>query len=104
MDQYGSFFYGSRNIFNTMDQHGNERIYCRKLGHWLTFDYCRRENSNLPCRTIVDCWSERMDTGRFLEENYTKEEISYIFTSSKPKLASIIELIEQAKKRSGEAP
>ncbi|MBN1308538.1 MAG: hypothetical protein JXA18_11505 [Chitinispirillaceae bacterium] len=82
-----------------MEQYDNERIYCRKLGHWLTFHYCRLENNSLPCRTIADCWSEKMDIGGFLEENYTKEEIASVFISPKPKLASLVELIEQAKKR-----
>jgi hypothetical protein len=47
----------------------------------------------------MDCWFEKIQIEEFLKENYKKEEISYIFESSKPKLTSIIELIEQAKKR-----
>jgi len=82
-----------------MNQHDNERIYCRRLGHWLTFNYCRRESDGLPCRKIVDCWFEKLPIKEFLKENYKEEEISYVFESSKPKITSIIELIEQAKKR-----
>jgi len=82
-----------------MHKHDNKRIYCRKLGHWLTFNYCRQENNELPCRKILDCWFEKIPIKEFLKENYTEEEISYILGSSKPKLISIIELIEQAKKR-----
>ncbi len=87
-----------------MKKYDNERIYCRRLGHWLTFNYCRQENNNLPCRKIIDCWFERLEIKEFLEENFKKEEISYIFNSSKPKLTSIVELIEQAKKRSNKTP
>ena len=81
-----------------MDRYDNERIYCRRLGHWLTFDYCRQETAGLPCRKIMDCWFDKIRIEEFLKENYKEEEISYLFDSSKPKLTSIIELIEKAKK------
>jgi hypothetical protein len=81
-----------------MDRYDNERIYCRRLGHWLTFNYCRQETGGLPCRKIMDCWFEKLPIKDFLNENYKKEEISYIFTVSTPKITSIIELIEKAKK------
>lgn len=87
-----------------MNLYDNERIYCRRLGHWLTFNYCRQENNNLPCRKIMDCWFEKLEINEFLEENYREEEISYIFESSKPKLTSIVELIEQAKKIRDKTP
>jgi hypothetical protein len=83
-----------------MNKYDNERIYCRKLGHWLTFNYCRQENNELPCRKILDCWFEEIPIKEFLKENYTEEEISYIFGSPKSKISSLIEIIEQAKKRS----
>jgi hypothetical protein len=46
----------------------------------------------------MDCWFEKIRIEEFLKENYKEEEISYIFKVSKPKLTSIIELIEKAKK------
>jgi hypothetical protein len=87
-----------------MNQYDNERIYCRRLGHWLTFNYCRQENNDFPCRKIMDCWFEKLPIEEFLKENYEEEEISYIFKVQKPKLTSIVELIEQAKKRSNKTP
>jgi len=69
------------------------------LGHWLNFSYCRQENNGLPCRKIVDCWFDKIPIEKFLKENYEEEKISYIFKPSKQKITSIIELIEQAKKR-----
>jgi len=87
-----------------MEKHDNERIYCRRLGHWLIFNYCRQESNGLPCRKIVDCWFDKLEIKEFLNENYKEEEISYIFESSRPKLTSIIELIEQAKKRNDKTP
>lgn len=52
----------------------------------------------------MDCWFEKLPIKEFLKENYKEEEISYIFKSSKPKLTSIVELIEQAKRRSNKTP
>ena len=33
-------------------------IYCRKLGHYLLFSYCCREQGQLPCRQLLDCWQK----------------------------------------------
>jgi hypothetical protein len=87
-----------------MKRYDNERIYCRRLGHWLTFNYCRKENKGLPCGKILDCWFGRIEIKEFLKENYKEEEISYIFEPPKSKLSSIIEIVEEAKKRSEETP
>jgi hypothetical protein len=81
-----------------MKRYDDERIYCRRLGHWLTFNYCRQENKNLPCSKILDCWFERLEIKEFLRENYKQEEISYLFEPPASKVSSIIELIERAKK------
>ncbi len=53
----------------------------------------------MPCSKIMDCWFEKLAIEEFLKENYTDEDISYIFKPSKQKITSLIELIEQAKKR-----
>jgi hypothetical protein len=82
-----------------MNQYDNERIYCRRLGHWLKFNYCRLENDGLPCHKIVDCWFDKLPIKEFLNEHYKEEEISHIFKPSKQKITSLIELIEQAKNR-----
>ena len=81
-----------------MNEYDDKNIYCRKLGQWLTFRYCRRENNDLPCRSIADCWFETLPVGEFLEKNYDGESIAYLSASPKPKLASIVDLIERAKK------
>jgi hypothetical protein len=41
----------------------------------------------------------RLDINRFLEDHFTHEELDLVFTPPKEKLASLVELIEQAKKR-----
>lgn len=87
-----------------MDKYDNERIYCRRLGHWLTFNYCRQETDGFPCSKIMDCWFEKIQIKKFLKENYEEEKISYIFGYPKPKISSLVEIIEQAKKRTNKTP
>lgn len=80
------------------DQYDNKEIYCRKLGHHLTFKYCRTERRGLPCSKILDCWFEKLPIGEFLRENYTDSEIAAIMSLPRPKVATLFDLIEQAKK------
>ncbi|MFH1038040.1 MAG: hypothetical protein V1789_05160 [PVC group bacterium] len=83
------------------EQYDSEEIYCRRLGHYLTFRYCRSEKGELPCPKILDCWCDRLPIGEFLHDNYTEDEIAAITAPARPKMATLIELIERAKKRGG---
>ena len=51
-----------------------------------------------PCGWIVGCWRERLDINKFLEDHYSDEELARIFAPPKPKVESLLNLIEQAKK------
>ena len=77
-----------------------KETYCRKLGHFIQFNYCRTEKQaqKLPCPKILDCWFEKIPIQDFIHQYYTKKDIAYIFQTSKPKITSILELIEKAKK------
>ena len=77
-----------------------KQIYCRKLGHHLTFIYCRNEHEMLPCGKIRDCWFEKMPIDSFLQKHYLPDQIRYVFKPSKQKIATLIDLIENAKKYS----
>jgi hypothetical protein len=74
----------------------NKSIYCRKLGHYLRFNYCRREKEGLPCRKIVDCWFEKFNIGHYLHDCFKEDEIMYIFEPPQAKVATLVELIKQA--------
>ena len=73
-------------------------IRCPRVGGDVNFKFCRSENNLLPCRWVVDCWQMRMDINQFLEEHYPKEDLDAIFVPPKPKIESLIELIENARK------
>jgi hypothetical protein len=75
------------------------KIRCPKLGHQIQFSYCRFEQVNFPCSKILDCWYEHFNVEDHLTEVLTPEAKEKLFNPiQKPKLLSLVELIEQAKK------
>ncbi|RLB14284.1 MAG: hypothetical protein DRG82_14085 [Deltaproteobacteria bacterium] len=80
------------------------QIRCPRLGHQIYFSYCRTENSGLPCFKVLDCWSPHFPVEEYLKSDLTPEEWEKVFEKKpKPKMLSLVELIEQAKKRKKEA-
>jgi len=79
------------------------QIRCPRLGHQIYFSYCRIENNGLPCFRTVDCWGTHFQVAEYLKKELTTEEWDKVFEKRpKPKMLSLIELIEQAKKRKKE--
>ncbi|MBU1077491.1 MAG: hypothetical protein KKH98_09380 [Spirochaetes bacterium] len=78
------------------------KLYCRKLGHEINFKYCRIEHKDMPCTKILDCWFEKLPVEDFIKDNYESAKIQYLFQPAKPKLTSLYELIENAKKNTSE--
>lgn len=76
-----------------------EEIYCRKLGHFLTFNYCRREREEKPCSRIIACWGERIPIRDFLSAHFSTDEIDAFVTPPPGRMDSLLEIIERAKKR-----
>ena len=68
------------------------------LGHEVGFDYCRNPGSDKPCRKIFDCWYDKFDVVTFIKQNYGEEMIAKLNAPPKPKILSLLELIEQAQK------
>jgi len=87
-----------------IEQYDDKTIRCPRVGGEVNFMYCRSENNRLPCGWIVGCWQMRMDINTFLEDHYSKEEQKRIFAPPKPKIESLLNLIEQAKKITKEKP
>jgi len=74
---------------------------CPRLGGPVFFKYCRTIGEDgLPCFKIMDCWWEQFDIQSYLQNNFSEEVMAKIIDAKPPsKVASIIELIEQAKNR-----
>ncbi|MFO7984389.1 MAG: hypothetical protein R6U38_00880 [Desulfatiglandaceae bacterium] len=81
----------------------NYMIRCPRLGHMISFSYCRRENQGLPCFKTLDCWFEHFPVKDFLRQHLTPEQWEKAFKrASKTKVSSLMELIQQAKERTKE--
>ncbi len=83
----------------SIEKFDREAGYCRMLGHRIPFTYCRTSKEGLPCRSIKNCWFEKIDIAAFIEENYSAEEQETIFVSPRDKVSSLLSLIEEAKSR-----
>ena len=81
-----------------IEQHDDNSIRCPRIGGDVSFLFCRTENDMLPCRWIAGCWQGRMEIVTFLEDHYIKEELEQIFLPPKPKIESLVNLVEKAKK------
>ncbi len=76
-----------------------EEGYCRMLGHFLSFEYCRSANKGLPCSRVLDCWFESFPIQEFINKNYSDEEQKKIFEPPKSKVLTLTEILEQAQNR-----
>jgi hypothetical protein len=75
------------------DEH---QIRCPKLGHQIYFSYCAKENQGVPCYRTLDCWL----VAAFFEKALTPAQWKAAFEKPpKPKMISLLEMIEQAKNR-----
>ncbi|MDP8235961.1 MAG: hypothetical protein P9M08_06235 [Candidatus Erginobacter occultus] len=86
------------------DPYDSREIYCRKLGHYLTFRYCRTERDGLPCGKIKDCWFDKIPIGDYLRDNYSPGELARIIGPPPAKAATLVELIERARRRAAAPP
>ena len=81
------------------EQFDQETLYCRKLGHHLSFKYCRAENFDKPCAAIERCWQHKISVTEYLKNNFENVDLGYLNEERPQKVASLVELIEQAKAR-----
>ena len=82
-----------------IEEHDQQKGYCRRLGHFVPFAYCRRVSDELPCRLLLDCWFERLPVRAFLERHYTAEQIAGIEAPSPPKISSILSIVKRIHSR-----
>ena len=76
---------------------------CPRLGGPVPFNYCMVIGEDKqPCFKVVDCWWETFDIVRYLQDNLPEDLFNRLMTARpRPKIASLVELIEQAKSRKG---
>ena len=74
---------------------------CPRLGSDISFNYCLISGEDDdPCFKILDCWWEYFDVVAYLKKNLDEESFNRLAdTKPKHKITSLVELIEQTKKR-----
>lgn len=87
-------------------QYDHLEIRCPTLGHPLSFSYCRTTDGDKPCRRIYNCWFQRIPIEKYMQTYFPKETIDNIVAPPKPKMLSLVELIEKARqtKKNGDIP
>ncbi|MBN1482527.1 hypothetical protein EH223_10820 [candidate division KSB1 bacterium] len=87
-------------------QYDHLEIRCPMLGHPLKFFYCRTTDGNTPCRRIFNCWYQRIAVQDFVYDHFPQEIIATITAPPKPKMLSLVELIQKAQqsKKNGGIP
>ncbi|HMK34903.1 MAG TPA: hypothetical protein VK463_07555 [Desulfomonilaceae bacterium] len=76
-----------------------KQIRCPRLGGPVSFGYCLVERRNLPCHRAIVCWSQSFDAEGFFREKLTDEEFDECFVQPpQPKIVTLIEMIEKARK------
>ena len=74
----------------------SEEIRCRKLGHNLTFKYCRKESVDEPCGSIIDCWFSRTKILEYLNNQYGTEFLhEFINRKKNDRMSSILEILDR---------
>ena len=73
---------------------------CPRLGNSVPFNYCEVcGDDQQPCFKILDCWWEHFDVVQYLKDHLPEDQFNQLMAARpKPKVTSLIELIEQAKK------
>jgi hypothetical protein len=74
---------------------------CPRLGGPVSFAYCKEGGDNRSvCWKIFDCWWEYFDVVEYLKKSLPEDEFNKLENKRpQPKIVSLVEMIEQAKKR-----
>ncbi len=71
---------------------------CPKLGHQVTFEYCRQESGRLPCSRALVCWNHRLPVEMIFKKLVGEETFEAVFGGTpKSRVESLMEAIEAAK-------
>ena len=78
---------------------------CPRLGSAVNFGYCRScGEESLPCFKVFDCWWEVFDITAFMKDFLSEKDFEKLLESRpQPKTVSLVEMINEAKKRADRA-
>jgi hypothetical protein len=83
-----------------MGMYDHLELRCPRLGGEVRFSYCRKEGGYLPCLRIITCWYPYFPVEQYLRASMTTDTWdSFVGQMPKDKITTLMELIEEAKRR-----
>jgi hypothetical protein len=87
-----------------LDEHDQRSRRCPRLGHQVRFRYCRTQEGAALCPRVLNCWWETFEVEAFLADHLPQQEMDRLRRPpSRPKIESLLEVLEQARKRTSES-
>jgi hypothetical protein len=77
------------------ETYDERECYCRSLGHYVRFGYCRTAGGELPCPRVAECWTGRFPVEEFLREHFTPQELDRAFAPRPGKLETILGIVQR---------
>lgn len=93
---------GSARTPAALARHDDRVGHCLRLGHPVTFGYCRAVVNGLPCNRVLDCWFEVFEVAEHLREHYSADELRRVFRPPEGKVAQILSIVKAVRAREGE--
>ncbi|MFC1763534.1 hypothetical protein ACFL6U_15830 [Planctomycetota bacterium] len=81
------------------DEHDKRKRRCPKLGHEISFQYCKTPGENRICPKIKDCWWETFDIQVYLEKHYSPAELAHLDQTPTSKVQTIFDIMHAAQQR-----
>jgi hypothetical protein len=81
------------------DSHDERTRRCPRLGHDVTFYYCRTQEARRVCPRLAHCWWETFDIRAWLRRNMPERAEDLIQPPRPDKMGSLMEVIERAQHR-----
>ena len=72
---------------------------CRRLGHVVSFKYCRTQADNRPCPCTLDCWWEVFDVRGFLEAHAPDQLQTIENAVPISRIGTIVDMVRQAQRQ-----
>ncbi|MFW6189080.1 MAG: hypothetical protein ACOC7T_01495 [Planctomycetota bacterium] len=84
----------------SIDKHDEKTLRCRRLGHRVTFRYCRTQEGASLCPSIMDCWWEVFEVQDFLREHLPAEVFAEIaHRPSRNRVGGLLAALQKARER-----
>lgn len=77
----------------------DRHLCCPKLGHEVTFEYCRTKQGDAPCRNLLGCWWDHIEVAPFVAEHFGGIEAGEFFDGPAEQVAAVTECIKRASGR-----